>query len=144
MGQSVRTVKVADADSPLDSPVAVTSWSPGRAVLGTTIKREKSPCGSVVAWVMSRESKVMSTTSFAPNPAPIATVRVVGGPLVFDNVSVASDARASVGNDEGSRETKATAIDAARRRRLFLMTVGCSAGGPPGPCPCQARDGETA
>src|SRR5207248_9604688 len=94
MGQSVRTVKPAEAERPLCSPVAVMVWSPGRAEAGTAIFLVNEPVGSVRALARGETSKVRSTTSEGPNPLPWAPRRVVGGPTVLERTRVVKEATA--------------------------------------------------
>src|SRR5439155_23788209 len=72
----------ASAVRPELSPVAVTSWRPGRAEAGIWTLAWKAPDGSVVAEPRASASKVRSTVSVGPNPRPWTTVEEVGGPTV--------------------------------------------------------------
>src|SRR6266542_1043072 len=121
MGQSVRTVNGAEADSPEDSPVAETVCSPGRAEAGTLKGKENAHEGSVVALPRGEESNDRSTTSMGPNPWPLTVIRVVGGPTAWD-----SRIRGLAAAREGVAVTRARTSTAAIAATAPRCAVGVS------------------
>src|SRR5438105_846075 len=87
-GQSVLTRNLVEADRSLDCPVAFTLWYPGWAERGTAIVVANDPVPSVVAVPTRLPSKVRITSSVGPNPEPVNSLFVVGGPTLGLSVMI--------------------------------------------------------
>src|SRR5437773_12156275 len=118
MGQSVRTVNIAEAERPLVSPVAVIVWSPGGAAFGLLVRFEKLPDGSVVAFERTLPSQVMSTTSDEPKALPETVTREPGGLTVGESRSLGPTACACVTPNSGQAIISRTIARTPRVLRL--------------------------
>src|SRR4029078_9249827 len=123
MGQSVRTVDTTEAVRWEDSPVAVMSWPPGSAHFGTLTRLENTPVGSALALARGWVSKVRSTTSEGPNPAPVTVTLVAGGPNEGETWIAAALGLALAMTEPAARMASAN----PRVRRRLLM--GCTSFG---------------
>src|SRR5437870_12579508 len=91
------------------------------ADFGTLMVVANDPEGSVVGAPTCLQSKVIDTTSLAPNPVPVTWTVVVGGPWSGPRVILASAstcaAATSLGSNQCNREAEHEEGSASGRRR---------------------------
>src|SRR5581483_2083081 len=114
--QSVRTRKTASDTSPLETPTAPTTWSPGIAEAGILIPLPNAPFRPAVAEAIRVESKESATVSPGENPEPVARATDVGGPMPGSSVSAAwSDARGEAPAGPATTATRSAASSVATK-----------------------------
>jgi hypothetical protein len=91
--QLVRTMKGAEALSPLLWPVAWMEWEAGCAFLGISTVLVKVPDASAVAEPAAETSNTRFTVSPAENPEPEAVALVEGGPTDGETETAAARAK---------------------------------------------------
>ena len=116
VGQSTRTVNVADAARPLDWPLAKTMCWPGLAPVGTWIALVKEPLGSVMAWATRMGSNEIRICSLGPNPCPLTVVEDPGGPEGGES-AMEADAVPPAAGASGARAAAVATRNARNRPR---------------------------